>query len=283
MNARTLDGQHALVTGAGSGIGEAIAIALARAGAYLDEAEWIALARQAFDVVLSHMVKDGRLGHSYCAGKLVLPGLASDLAAMARAGIALHEATGARAPFEAAQAFLEQLEAHHRDPATGGYFLTADDGDALIVRPFWTHDEAVPNYNAVAADALVRLSALVGDDALRARADRILTGLSGAAAKNVLSHGAFLNALDTRLRLAEIVVTGERKEAFAAAALAIPFLSRVVVRAPEAAEVAEGSVIAARIAAAPPEGAAFVCVGERCSLPVADPAALVDAVAAMAG
>lgn len=33
MNARTLDGQHALVTGAGSGIGEAIAIALARAGA----------------------------------------------------------------------------------------------------------------------------------------------------------------------------------------------------------------------------------------------------------
>jgi hypothetical protein len=33
--------------------------------------------------------------------------------------------------------------------------------------------------------------------------------------------------------------------------------------------------------AAAPEGAAFVCIGERCSLPVMEPEALAGAVAAM--
>ena len=37
-----------------------------------------------------------RLGHSWRQGKLLLPGLASDYAAMIRAALALYEATGER-------------------------------------------------------------------------------------------------------------------------------------------------------------------------------------------
>ncbi|MEP9354556.1 thioredoxin domain-containing protein [Xanthobacter sp. KR7-65] len=254
--------------------------ALARAGAFLGEEEWVALARGAFTAVTRHMVIDGRLAHSWCGDKMVAPGLASDLAAMARAGIALHEATGEGEGLAWAARFLDLLEQHHLDPATGTYFLTADDGGSLIMRPAATHDEAVPNYNAVAADALIRLSALTGDDALRGRADRILAGLSGAAARNVLAHGAVLNAIDTRLGLAEIVATGANSAALAAAALKVPFPLRVVVRA-DGLQVAPGSVTAARIASAPEGGAAFVCVGERCSLPVTDPEALKAAVSAL--
>lgn len=253
--------------------------ALARAGAFLGEAEWMALAQRAFDAVVGHMVAEGRLAHSWCGAKIVLPGLASDLAAMARAGIALHEATGAPEPLAHAVHFLEVLETHHRDPETGAYFLTADDGDSLILRPLATHDEAVPNSNAVAADALIRLAALTGNDALRARADRVLAGMSGATAKNVLAHGATLNAIDTRLGLAEIVAVGPNLEALADAALKVPFPLRVVARASDG--VGPGSVMAARIASAPAEGAAFVCVGERCSLPVSDPAQIVAAVGEM--
>ncbi|NMN59291.1 hypothetical protein FHT36_003201 [Xanthobacter sp. SG618] len=243
--------------------------ALARTGAFLGEEEWVGLARTAFGAVTAHMVKDGRLAHSWCGDKMVMPGLASDLAAMARAGIALAEATGDKAPFRLAATFLDALEKHHLDPATGTYFLTADDGDSLIVRPSATHDEAVPNYNAVAADALIRLAALTGDDSLRTRADRILAGLSGAAARNVLAHGATLNAIATRLGLAEIVTTGVKGEALAQAGLKVPFPLRVVVRA-EGVAAPVGSVTAARIASAPEGGAAFVCVGERCSLPVTE-------------
>ncbi|MFS8036269.1 thioredoxin domain-containing protein [Xanthobacter sp. AM11] len=259
--------------------------ALARAGAFLDEGQWVALAERAFHAICTHMVTDGRLAHSWCGDKLVTPGLASDLAAMARAGLALHEATGARAPLDQAAAFLEALETHHLDTATGTYFFTADDGGGLILRPLATHDEALPNYNAVAADALLRLAALAGDDRLRARADRILAGLSGPAARNVLAHGAVLNAIDTRLGLAEIVAMGPRAPAFTAAALAVPFPLRVVVHAGAIAPGDDGGpdVMAARLASAPADGAAFVCVGERCSLPVTDPAMIAATVSEMAG
>jgi uncharacterized protein YyaL (SSP411 family) len=253
--------------------------ALARAGAFLSEPAWVALAQRAFDAVVAHLARGDRLGHSWCDGKAVHPGLASDLAAMARAGIALHEATGAAEPLARAGAWLATLERHHLDAGTGAYFLTADDAEDLILRPRSSHDEASPNYNAVAADALVRLAALTGDDTLRARADRIVAGLSGEAARNVLSHAALLNAIDTRLRLAEIVVTGETREAFAAAALRTEFLNRVLIRAAATADLPPGSLAAARAAAAPAEGAAFVCVGERCSLPVTAPEGISAALA----
>ncbi|TCT05940.1 hypothetical protein EDC64_10341 [Aquabacter spiritensis] len=257
--------------------------ALARAGSLLGEPGWIAQADRAFAAVARLMVRDGRLGHAYRDGKLVFPGLATDLAAMARAGIALHEATGDRAPLDAAEGFLDALERHHADPASGAYFLTADDADALVVRPLATMDEAQPNYHGVAAEALVRLSALTGRDDLRARADRILTALSGVAAKTALAHGALLNAIDARLILAEVAVVGAAAERFAAEAQRIPFLDRVLIRAGDAADLPAGSLARAQLDAAPPTGAAFVCRDGRCSLPLTAPELLAAAFARSTG
>ncbi|MDE1569631.1 thioredoxin domain-containing protein [Aquabacter sp. P-9] len=257
--------------------------ALARAGALLGEADWVAMAERAFEAVCRLMGQANgglRLGHSWRAGKLVGPGLATDLAAMARAGIALHEATGRPEPLATAAALLEALEAHHLDPATGTYFLTADDADGLILRPSSSHDEALPNHNGVAADALVRLAALTGSDQLRERADRILIALSGAAAANPLAHGALLNALDTRLRLMEVVAVGAARDDFARAALGQPFLDRVVMRLAAGADAPPNSLARAQAEAAPATGAAFVCAEGRCSLPVTDPDALPAAMAA---
>ncbi len=257
--------------------------ALARAGSMLGQGAWVALAERAFNVICTHMVHQNRLGHSLCAGKLVFPGLASDLAAIARAGIALHEATGKTEPLERAAHFLDMLEKHHLDPASGTYFLTADDGERLILRPRSSQDEALPNANAVAADALLRLAALQDNDGLRTRADRILAGLSGSANRNVLAHGATLNALDTRFSLAEITIVGEgpQADALAQAALALPFPLRVVKRVRKGDDVRAGSLTASRIATAPPEGAAFICVGETCTLPVTDPSQLDQAISDM--
>ncbi|HEV1999522.1 MAG TPA: thioredoxin domain-containing protein, partial [Xanthobacteraceae bacterium] len=68
--------------------------ALANAGAALAEDEWIATAARAFRFVAESMTKGDRLGHSGRAGRLTFPGLSSDYAAMIRAAIALHQATG---------------------------------------------------------------------------------------------------------------------------------------------------------------------------------------------
>ena len=51
-------------------------------------------------------------------------------------------------------------------PTTGTYYLTAADAEGLVIRPASTADEATPNHNAVAAQNLIRLALLTGDDAL---------------------------------------------------------------------------------------------------------------------
>ena len=75
-----------------------------------------------------------------------------------------------------------------------------------------------------------------GDDAWREKADRLIEGILSAAERNLFGHVALLNALDLRLRGAEIVVTGPEADRFAQAALKLPFLDRIVLRAASAAD-----------------------------------------------
>ena len=226
------------------------------------------------------MTQGDRLGHSWRAGRLQLPGLASDYAAMIRAALALHEATGKRAYLERALGWQRAFDAHYADPDTGGYYLSADDAADLLLRPHSTMDDATPNPNAVAAGNLVRLAVLAGDDRWRVQADRMIEGILSAAERNLFGHVALLNALDLRLRAAEIVCTGPDAETFARAALKLPFLDRIVLRAESAADLPASHPAQQKLKAST-GSAAFICVGERCSLPVGSPDAIAEAVAAM--
>ena len=255
---------------------------LVNAGIILDEPGWIAMAVRAFDFIAGSMTQGDRLGHSWRAGKLLFPGLASDFAAMIRAALALHEATGDRAYLERALAWQRAFDAHYADPDTGGYYLSADDASDLLLRPHSTLDDATPNPNAVAAQNLLRLAVLSGDDAWREQADRLIEGILSTAERNLFGHVALLNALDLRLRGAEIVLTGPQADRFAQAALKLPFLDRIVLRAASAAELPPTHPAQEKLKAAQ-GSAAFVCVGERCSLPVSGPDQIAAAVTAMRG
>ena len=254
--------------------------ALVNAGLLLEEPEWLAMAGQAFDFIAANMTQGDRLGHSWRAGKLTLPGLASDFAAMIRAALALHEATGERAYLERALGWQRAFDSRYADPDTGGYFLSADDADDLLLRPHSTVDDAMPNPNAVAAQNLLRLAVLTGDAAWRAKADRLIEGILSAAERNLFGHIALLNALDLRLRGAEIVAAGRAAEPFAQAALRLPFLDRIVLRAASAGDLPASHPAQEKLKAAT-GSAAFICVGERCSLPVSEPGQIAEAVKAM--
>jgi len=254
--------------------------ALVNAGVILDEPSWIAMAQRAFDFIAAAMTRGDRLGHSFRDGKLLLPALASDYAAMIRAALALHEATGAREPLDRALAWQASFDAHYADADTGGYYLSADDAGDLLLRPHSTADDATPNPNALAAKNLIRLAALTGEIAFREKADRLIEGILSANAQNLFGHVALLNALDLRLRTAEIVAAGPDAERFAQAALKLPFLDRIVLRAPNSVNLSASHPAQEKLRAID-GSAAFVCVGETCSLPVSEPAAIAPAVAAM--
>src|SRR5437588_621677 len=225
---------------------------LVNAGVAFDAPSWLQLAVRAFEFIAAKMSRGDRLGHSWRDGRLLFPGLASDHAAMIRGALALHEATAERAYLDRALTWQRALDRHYANPDTGGYFLTADDAEGLVVRPNASADEATPNPNAVAAQNLLRFAVLSGDDALRARADRLFDGLLPLAADNVFMHLALLNAVDLRLRAAEIVVTGTGApaDALAAAALKLSFLDRVVLRAPTATALPASHPAQAKITAA---------------------------------
>ena len=151
-----------------------------------------------------------------------------------------------------------------------------------MIRPASTADEATPNHNAVAAQNLVRLAVLAGDDAWREKADRLIAAIAPLAGENLYMHMALLNAIDLRLRAAQIVVTGEgaQAEALIAAARHRPPFDRIVLHAATA-DALPGSHPARDKIAAAKEPQAFVCVGETCSLPVTDPAELNRAIEAL--
>jgi len=256
--------------------------ALANAGSMLEEPRWVDLAHRAFDFVANAMTRGDRLSHSWRQGKLKFPGLASDYAAMIRAALALHEATGTASFLDRALQWQKALDHDYANAELGTYYLTAADAEGLVIRPAATTDEATPNHNAVAAQNLIRLAVLAGDDTWRDKADRLIATVAPLIAENLYMHLAMLNAIDLRLRGAEVVVTGQgaSADALLAAARQLPPLDRIVLHAASAAALPGKHPARAKLDAAhAPQ--AFVCVGETCSLPVIDASALPEAIEAM--
>jgi hypothetical protein len=256
--------------------------ALANAGSMLDEPRWLELASRAFDFVAHTMARGDRLGHSWRQGKLKFPGLASDYAAMIRAALALYEATSTTSFLEHALQWQRVLDRDYMNAESGTYYLTAADAEGLVIRPAATSDEATPNHNAVAAQNLIRLAALSGDDAWRDKADRLIAGVAPLIAENLYMHLAMLNAIDLRLHGAEIVVTGQGAgaDALLTAARRLPPLDRIVFHAASA-EALPSKHPAREKLNASREPQAFICVGETCSLPITDASALPEAIDAI--
>ena len=197
---------------------------------------------------------------------------------MIRAALALRQATGDESYLTKATAWMAALEAHHWVEAEGSYALAADDADDLIVRMATAVDEATPSGNALAADALVRLWLITGDDAYRARVDQLFAGFASEVMGNAFGHAALMNALDGRLAAEQIVVVAPTHEA--AAPLAdvvrhVPFPGRVLT-VTDGRDLPEGHPAAGKTTV---EGraAAYVCRGATCSLPILDAEELIEA------
>jgi uncharacterized protein YyaL (SSP411 family) len=251
--------------------------ALAFAGASLARPDWIALARNAFGFVATTMSEGDRLAHSWREGKRVFPGLATDYAAMIKAALALHAATLDPAWIGKAETLAATLRRHHWNPAEPGYFLPADDAEALILRPKSTIDEATPSANSVMAQNLVRLWRLTGNDAYRDDADAFFAASGPAVAGNLFATVGMLSALDLRLGAVDLVIVappGMPATAMLDAARAGTTPNTVISLHASAARLPDNHPAAGKTAV---DGrvTAYVCRGETCSLPVTDPADLV--------
>jgi uncharacterized protein len=164
------------------------------------------------------------------------------------------------------------------DGERGGFYDTASDHEQLVTRPKDLFDNATPAGNSVAADVLLRLALLTGEDRYRDAADGVLKQLGTVPAEHPTGFARLLCALDFALgRPREIVLVGPSASARTAALRQVVFgrflPNRVVAGTEDGTDGLDIPLLADR----PMRGGeptAYVCEGYVCQAPVTEPAAL---------
>jgi len=244
--------------------------------------DWLQAAEAAFHFVSTLMSSRGRLFHAYRAGEAKAPATANDYANMIKAALALASVTGKRDYIERAREWVDVLDRHYWAADLGGYYFVADDTNDLIVRPLSGQDEATPNANGVMMSNLIALYLWTGEERYATRAEATLRAFAGPMAENVLAHAGLLaGELDlTAPSLIVLIVpeVGDAREL--RRALSNVSLPGAVVQEVRGGEALPASSPAYGKTAIGGKATAYVCIGPQCSLPVTEPAALVETVKA---
>jgi uncharacterized protein YyaL (SSP411 family) len=149
--------------------------ALAECGVVTGRADALGAAIKAADFILTNMSQpDGKLYRSYKDGQARFNAYLEDYAAFVRALLSLYESTFELRWLAEASRLTQIIFAQFHDPTNGGFFQTGLDHEQLVVRRKDFIDNATPSGNALAAEALLRLSVLVGNDEYRREASRIV-------------------------------------------------------------------------------------------------------------
>jgi hypothetical protein len=234
--------------------------ALCEASGIFGEPRFADVAERAGQFLFAHLRRpDGRWLRSHKDGRSQHLAVLADYAWVVDAAIRLFEATGSGVWLDRARATADDLIAHF-GAVDGGFFSTGDDAEALVVRPRDHYDGVIPSGSSIAADALVRLGAITGEQQYTERAAHAIDAMAGAAGAGPMALAHLIGAaltLDTGA--IEIVIGGGRRDLVDAARR----------------RYAPGAVIAWGDERGPlfesrTDPLAYVCVGGTCHQPVGD-------------
>ncbi|MGI9385902.1 MAG: thioredoxin domain-containing protein, partial [Methyloligellaceae bacterium] len=166
------------------------------------------------------------------------------------------------------------LDQHYWLGETGGYAMTADDTEALIVRTRAAHDDATPNANAIMPGNLVALFQITGEAAYFERAEALLAAFSGDIARNPIGHTGVMGSAMDVLSPQMLALIGDR-EPFKAVLRQMSLPGTVVQVMADTTSVPDGSPLAGKTAK-DGKPTAYFCASGTCSLPVTDANALED-------
>ncbi len=185
--------------------------ALAECGVVLGRADALKAATAAASFILSRMSQsDGKLYRSYKDGRARFDACLEDYAAFARSLVALYEATFDLRWLAEASRLTKLLLAQFLDAAGGGFYQTGVEHETLVARRKDYIDNAVPSGNALAAELLIRLAVLVGNDDYRREATRIVLTMKAGMARQPMGFGRLLCSLDALLAPSrEVAIVGD--------------------------------------------------------------------------
>ena len=185
--------------------------ALSQGARILNKPEYAQAAEKSAQFILNRMLtEDGRLYHRFREGELAVEAQAADYAFLIHGLLNLYQATFNLSYAEEAVALQEQMLADFWDPVKSGFFSTANESEALPVRPKELYDGAMPSVNSVSLMNLLWLSRLTGDPAWDDKAHEQLRAFAGSVKAQPTAFAYFLLGVDFALRPGqEVVITGD--------------------------------------------------------------------------
>ena len=254
--------------------------ALAKAARAFDAPEYAERAGRAADFLLATMqTGDGRLLHRFRNGDAAITGLLDDYAFLVWGLLELHQTTFEPRWLRAALDLNATMRQHFEDTEHGGFFLSPDDGEALLVRQKEYYDGAIPSGNSVAYWNNLRLGRLTGQTGLEDVAERIARS-SSAVAQAPMAHTMLMSGLTFGVGPAqEITLVGEPGAADTEALLDVlrmRYLPNAVVhlRPPDGGEVVELAPYTEAQTMIDGKATAYVCEHFACQAPTTEPAEL---------
>ena len=186
----------------------------AEAGAALGRADYLEAAVKNAEFLTTVMCPQGRLLRTYRNGEAKLLGYLEDYSCVADGLIALYEATLDLRWLENAVAMADSMIELFWDEATGGFYDTGSDHEALVIRPRDVFDNAQPCGGSVASDILLKLAVFTGNDDYAAKAAVPLRSLHEHMARSPGGTGHWLSALDFYISaVKEVAVVGPSENA----------------------------------------------------------------------
>jgi uncharacterized protein YyaL (SSP411 family) len=248
--------------------------ALADAGAVLGEERYLGAASDAAEFVWERMRDgDGRLLRTFNDGEARLPAYLEDHAFMLEALLTLYEASFDERFFVWARRLADEILARFHDAERGGFFVTSNDAEPLIMRRKDLEDHPTPSGSSSAALGMLRLAALSGEPAYEQAALGAIAVGAQLAPRFPTAFGHLLCAIDLHTTGArELAVVGPQADRLLAVVRERQRPHLVLA----AAESAEGSSVPLLEARSAIDGraTAYLCQHFSCQAPLSDPQAL---------
>ena len=196
--------------------------AFADAAGVLGDDKYLKTAEKNAEFLLSKMLTlSGRLFRSWKAGEAKLNGYLDDYANVADGLLALYQVTGNIRFFQRARSLVDLMLEHFWDQEAGGFFYTSNDHEELVVRTKDFTDNATPSGNSAAADVLLRIAKLTGNDRYERFAVATLRLAANQIARYPQGFGRALSTLGSHLYNAgELAIVGPAGNELAEVALA---------------------------------------------------------------
>jgi hypothetical protein len=250
--------------------------AVAEAARALPRPDYLRAAQELAGFLLDSLFLKGTLQRSWRTGRAQPAAFLDDHAALGLGLLSLYQADPDPSWFSASVRLAEAILDRFAD-ASGGFFDTPKDHETLIARPKSIQDHATPSGNALAAELLMRLWALTGEEAYRRAAEPSLRAIQGLAATHPQAFAAWLCVMDLALgRGIQLAIAGKRDDPALMEFLEVVwprYLPDLALAAGEAADKRSPRLLEGR-QRDDGRAAAYLCQGFVCELPALSPADL---------